>query len=247
VINIQEKHYLGAVLGRYKRDCYLDIINRWVPAKKSGVMLKTDLYEEAYGVDDLLPRIKQYKHKIGIDHSEIIQEKANFNAKGGFTCVLANLEKLPFKNESFEFILSTSTIDHCSNETMQGYLKEMNRVLNDSGSIVISVNNRHNFLLFLVNKLETVFRINNFRNEFYAASELENIFRECGFNTEESDFVFYTPPFSRHIINLSERVTGGRLNKVLLRLLLSFDSFVRERSGLKRLFSHWVVFKLSKS
>lgn len=247
MIAIKEKHYLGKVLRKYKRECYLRTINQWLPAKNHGLILKTDLYEEAYGEDALLPYIKWHGYKVGIDNSRFIQEKASASSKGKFVCVLADLKKLPFKDRSFNLILSTSTIDHCSESMMRDYLKEMLRVLDSSGNMIISVNNRHNFLFLFANKFETVLGTNKLRTEFYTISELENIFKECGFRKEETGFAFFIPPFSKHAINLAERLGGGRLHKSLLSLVLLFDSFVKERSVLKKWFSHWLIFKLSKA
>lgn len=242
----QEKHYFGKILGGYKRKCYLNIINEWVASKKFNRLLKTDLYEEAHGVDDILPYLKNCIHKTGIDNSRFIVNKAFENSKKEFDCVFADLKELPFENEVFDIVFSSSTLDHCNQEIMYEYLKEIHRVLNDKGIVIISINNKHNLALYFANKLEKLLKLSKLQTEFYTTGQLKEIFQKFDFNVRKVDYIFFILPFSKKIINLINNCGNNKLNHVLQYLIYVFERFVKKTFVFKKCLAHLIIFKLTK-
>ncbi|RLE61995.1 MAG: hypothetical protein DRJ47_11385 [Thermoprotei archaeon] len=57
--------------------------------------------------------------------------------KGGFTFVQADITRAPFKDNSFDWILAVSTIEHIEDDTT--CMKELCRMLADDGTLLVTV------------------------------------------------------------------------------------------------------------
>ena len=88
-------HYLGSKLRLYKRNSYKRIIRKWVMDVPKCV-LKTDLFEEAHGDDELLSLFKKSEIVIGVDYSREIFNIAKRKLNSNIKCLLS----LSFEVES---------------------------------------------------------------------------------------------------------------------------------------------------
>ena len=104
----------------------------------------------------------------GIDLSE---EAINYAKKryvnNGLGFVLGTAEKLPFKNKSFDVIVSFETIEHLKNPGK--FILEVKRVLKDNGTLIVSTPNKSVFSPHLQKPL-----INDHIQEFHL-QELLNL------------------------------------------------------------------------
>src|SRR5437773_10850913 len=95
----------------HKRRENLDLISAWAP-RRVRVVLKTDLFEEAFGGDALVDVLADtYPVVIGMDISKVVVEAAS----GRIPCaghVVSDACHLPFKTASFDLVVSISTLDH---------------------------------------------------------------------------------------------------------------------------------------
>jgi SAM-dependent methyltransferase len=137
-------------LAEHKRKTYLDLINRWSDIERSGVILKTDLFDEAFSGEPFLFDIARLNSNIiAMDISPEIVARARDNAlKHGLDInryLPADVRHLPLPSGCVDLIISDSTLDHFSREEeIVLALKELSRVLRSGGALIITLDNEQN-------------------------------------------------------------------------------------------------------
>jgi SAM-dependent methyltransferase len=149
-------HYLDPFLANLKKDAHLKLLARWGGVPRSGLTLKTDLFEEAAGVDAFFHRVAGDERAVGMDLSPAITHWAKEREPhAGY--LAGDARRLPFASNSFALIISPSTLDHFADpgDLYRG-LAEQARVLVPGGRLIITLDNRQNLsdpLLRLANRL----------------------------------------------------------------------------------------------
>src|SRR5689334_9512030 len=103
--------YLDPLVAAQKRKVHL----AWIrgAAKSPGTILKTDLFEEAYGEDRILDELAgEATVAIGIDWTPRTVRSATRRAAGAFQGLVCDVRRLPFPAGSMDLVVSTSTLDH---------------------------------------------------------------------------------------------------------------------------------------
>lgn len=95
-----------------------------------------------YVSEGMAPRVKL----IGVDIEKEAVEFCQKNRKGKF--LQADLESLPFKNNYFDLIIFTNTIEHLENP--HPILSELTRVLKPGGKLYVTTENCNNFFWLLL-------------------------------------------------------------------------------------------------
>jgi SAM-dependent methyltransferase len=136
----------------YKRREGLDLVSAWAPPGVRAV-LKTDLFEEGFGQDALLDSfVATYPVVIGMDVSGVVTAEARKRIQAaGY--VVSDACALPFKEGSFDLIVSISTLDHLPPPLLAGALAELNRTLRTNGCLVLTLDSGHNPLHVFSNHL----------------------------------------------------------------------------------------------
>ena len=116
------KSYANELLAEHKRKTYLRLISRWADVANSQLILKTDLFAEAFGPEQFLFDLAPINNNIvAIDVSREIVAQAKSQARrygvnpGKYLC--CDVKHLPFRSNSFDLIISDSTLDHFPCET----------------------------------------------------------------------------------------------------------------------------------
>jgi SAM-dependent methyltransferase len=127
----------------YKRREGLALVSAWAPRQVRSV-LKTDLFEEGFGQDALLDSfVATYPVVIGMDVSSVVTAEAHTRIpSAGY--VVSDTCALPFKEGSFDLIVSISTLDHLPPPLLAGALADLCRVLRTNGCLVLTLDSRHN-------------------------------------------------------------------------------------------------------
>ena len=123
--------YLDPLVALQKREVHLALIQRALcHARPPRLVLKTDLFEEAFGEDQLLGAFPFHATRLcGIDAALSTTSRAarRFSHLAGGLAT-ADLRALPFRDSSFDFILSTSSLDHFESDAeLDAALSELSR------------------------------------------------------------------------------------------------------------------------
>lgn len=177
---------------------FFTLTDRWCSNLEGKSVLLTDLSDEYAGKNLYISKIARKNNVTGIDISEAITTGArkNLEIEGiPLRCIVADAITLPFKPESFDLILSPSTIDHCPKRLLPRALKGFKRVLKKEGQIIISFHNGHCVSMH-VRKPNWCFPA-----EFYSMKELKDIFHKVGLRVESVTAINHVP-----FLNITEGI-----------------------------------------
>lgn len=142
---------------------------------------------------------KENHFTVGVDISHEIQ-KTNRNRFPDFPFLVSNALKLPFSDESFDFVFSWGVFEHFE-EGLSACLKECCRILKKSGMLLFSVP----FFSPRVALQKSVFSLEPQRGFFYQYRFLpEEIVRELeqnGFQTKSIRPICFEEGFNRFLSN----------------------------------------------
>jgi SAM-dependent methyltransferase len=189
-------HYLNRFLGELKFGAYLQLIQRWGGLPASGRVLKTDLFEEALGPDALLPALSgNGRVAIGMDVSVALTRRARAReGSGTLRCVAGDSRRLPFADDTFALIVSPSTLDHFSDEVDLGVsLRELARVLEPGGRLIITLDNRQNVFDPLLRLAHRVGWVPYYLGRSYRVTELREELSGAGLEVEATTAILHNP------------------------------------------------------
>lgn len=140
--------YLDRLAALQKRRTNLEVVGQALEglAQPPRIVLKTDLFEEANGVDQILSGLDLGQRlAIGFDLSTA-------TAKGGRRVLGANTplfvsdaRRLALASDSIDLIISTSTLDHMEGPAdLEQALRELYRVLRPGGRMALTLDNPWN-------------------------------------------------------------------------------------------------------
>ncbi len=174
------------------------LIDRWLPAGIARRILKTDLFDEAVS-EGICPWLSTRSEQIvGLDVSTaVILEAgrgcANLSPTG------ADVRSLPFKSNSFDAIVSLSTLDHFDSKREVGLaMRELNRVLAPGGTLILTLDNLANPVIALRNALP--YRVTHGAGlvpypvgRTFLPGDAAALVRESGFEIRERTAVMHAP------------------------------------------------------
>jgi len=111
--------------------------------------------------------------KIGIDVSVPMMKLAN---QRGVLCIIGRSENLPFLDNSFDFILITTSI--CFFKNPEKALKEANRVLKDTGRLILCFVDKNSFLGKKYKAKKSAFYKNS---HFFSMNDIEKMLTSANF------------------------------------------------------------------
>lgn len=107
-------------------------------------VLKTDVFEDAYGPDHLLPSLfPDARTRIGLDwaHSVVHHARARWPTEP-IAFLVGDVRRLPVRPGSIDVIYSNSTLDHFGSAAeFRSALKELADALVPGGRLIITVDN----------------------------------------------------------------------------------------------------------
>lgn len=218
--------YLDPVVAKQKGDLNLELIQRWSFGKKVETFLKTDVFEEANGGDELMSRLfPEAKRAIGMDVSWSTASGAAKRNGLAPACYLAtDVRQMAMRSESMDAVVSTSTLDHFnSKREISESLRELARVLRPGGYLIVTLDNPQNLLFPL---LRWISRRPGAPFPLGSTLSLEELKRElaaAGLAVEANDWLIHNPRLVSTVMFLGlRRLLGGKADWPIERLLWLF-------------------------
>jgi ubiquinone/menaquinone biosynthesis C-methylase UbiE len=162
---------------------YVDKINRVYRFLKNG---KGKFLDIGFGTGNLERKILSKDTALeiyGIDFSKKAVANAKKQFRGNF--YVARLQKLPFENSFFDFIVMLDVLEHIPKSEAKKVLDGINKVIKKNGSLVISVPLNEN--LKEMNREGTNF---NMHLRQYTPSIIEKELGLSGFRVIRKEFIF---------------------------------------------------------
>lgn len=143
-----ERDTLPSGWRQHSRDTHRALVQAWAGDLR-GRWCKTDLFEERSADRALIPLGDACW--VGVDVSSSVATQGRSRTRGA---AVADVRRLPFRDASFDGVLSTSTLDHFTDaRDIERSLREVHRVLRAGGTLVLTLDNPRNPLIRLRNAL----------------------------------------------------------------------------------------------
>jgi len=211
----------------------VDLVSRWLRNATFRRVLKTDLFDEVLGTG-LYPFLRQRAETfVGVDLSTVMARTAQ-EKHGTLPAVAGDVQRLPFADQSFDLIVSDSTLDHFERfEELEQALREIRRVLRSGGQLVMTLDNPYNPAIAVRNALpirllRRIGIVPYFVGATYGPRRLRRVLESTGFEIHELDAIAHAPrvlaiPAARVIFRHSSK----KLQERYSRALMAFESMAR--------------------
>jgi SAM-dependent methyltransferase len=235
---------------------YQELMNRWLDGSNRKFALKIDLYDEAVTTYNLIPVFGQKcECIIGIDVSFEVAMAAKRRMikewNGWHNAVVSDVRNLAFQSDSFDQILSNSTLDHFSHKKdIIVSLKELRRILKPEGVLIVTLDNPSNPVVFLRNLLpysllKLLRLIPFYMGVTVSKSELIRILESNGFRVHDSGAIVHSPRILAIWMGyILDRIGSERINVYFHRLLRIFEHL--DKSPTRYLTAYFVAVKAIK-
>lgn len=186
--------YLDPLAAAQKREAHLNLIRKWWAATGQEYVLKTDLFEEAFGADRILPDLAPgAKFLCGIDTALSTALAASLRAPGA-GIVACDSRRMCFTPAAFDVVVSTSTLDHFENqEDFFRALKEIHGLLRPGGLLILTLDNPSNPLYWPLRLLSRT-RMAPFPLGYTPSLQgLKGALAASGFEVERTEWLLHNP------------------------------------------------------
>jgi ubiquinone/menaquinone biosynthesis C-methylase UbiE len=215
--------YLDPLAARQKREVHLELVRRWTDGLVARRVLKTDLFEEAFGEDrvlfDLLPEAGD---TVGIDVAASTAAAARDRCPGGAFSFLANdVRTLAFRSDSFDLVFSNSTLDHFETRAeLRASLRELVRVVRPNGLLIVTLDNPWNPLYPPLRWAMRLRQAPFVLGRTASRRQLEAWLRELGMAPVDHDWLIHNPRLLSTVLFLGLRKVLGRAADWPIRALI---------------------------
>ena len=246
----QERHY-DELWRRCSDEIHYLWLDRVADNPRGALVLKTDLFDEAFG-DGLANWFEQRGNRvIGCDLA-FSTARGAFHRRKCKSSVVCDVRHLPFGGGTFDCVLSDSTLDHFEDEgQIQRSLKELSRVLRPRGTLLLTMDNPRHPLVALRNLYPAIWRrlgiVPYSVGATCSAPRLRQLLEAAGFEVIDMGAILHAPRvLVVAVCGWLERRRGVRRPSAwLLRWLNRFEMLGRLPS--RQLTGHFVAAVARKS
>lgn len=189
-------------------------------------MLKTDLFEEAFGEDQFLPGLfPDARLTCGIDEafSTVRSAASRYPSIAGGLAVM-DIRQPACRPASFDLVISTSTLDHFARrEEFLQALSAVTDLIRPGGLLILTLDNPLNPLFHPLRWLSHIGYAPFPLGYTPTIATLRRDVRTCGFSVQDQDWLLHNPRglSTALFIGLS-KLLGSRADRVIAALLAVF-------------------------
>jgi len=209
------------------------LVSKWLGSTRVSSVLKTDLFDEAFG-SGLYERLSVRSSLFtGIDISHnVVRAARSFHES--LTSLCADARSLPFADGSFDVVISNSSLDHFRTpDQILMSLREVYRVLKAPGRLLITLDNPVNPVIALRQLLPFPWLHRAGVVPYYVGAtfgpwKLRRALESVGFKVANLDAILHCPrAVAVFFARVVERKAGLRGKRGFLRALMSFEHLSR--------------------
>ncbi len=227
------------------------LVERWLPDRELDRILKTDLFDEAV-TGGLYPVLSRHaKCVAALDVSRTVIEAAGAKYPKLRTYE-ADVRALPFESDSFDAIVSNSTLDHFGDRSdITRALIELYRVLKPGGTLIFTLDNATNPIVavrnFLPYKLTHAARLVPYPvGKTLSSSDARKAVASAGFEVRECTTVMHAPRvIAIPLMNTIEKIGSVSARARLLDLAMAFEKLAKLPT--RNVTGHFVAIRAIKS
>lgn len=229
----QEEH--PQALWRVHSDAvYSALFAQWLPDHTVERLLKTDLFDETYG-QGLYPLLASRAEVVMGTDLATLTVRAARSRHSDLIGMEADVRRLPFADDTFDVIVSNSTLDHFESlDQLLVGLAELYRVLASGGQLLLSLDNLANPAIAVRNALPSrlMERLRTVVPYYVGATcgpgRLQRVLREVGFEVVEVTALMHHPSIlAVAMARLLQRRASPATRRRFLRLLMSLEHLSR--------------------
>ena len=210
-----------------------ELISKWLAGAAMRAVLKTDLFDEAFG-DGLLPPLLDHSREVvGIDVAGGVIAAARAR-EGRLHGVRSDVRRLPFASSAFDAVISISTLDHfVERADIDVSIVECARVLKPRGRLIITLDNPLNPVVGVRNllpfrPLRAIGLVPYFVGATYGPRGLRRALDRAGFCVLDTAATMHAPRvFAIPVASAVERRGGARARRALAKSLFRFEKLAR--------------------
>ena len=230
--------YLDRLVALQKRDQHQNLIRRWTRGVLPRSILKTDVFEEAHGSDQVLfDLFDEPIFTVGMDVAFATAARARRRcSSAGIHFLAADVRRLPLGDGAIDLVISPSTLDHFDTaEEFETSLRELARVIAPGGALIITLDNAYNPTYYPLRWVSRL-RSSPFPLGYTPTlGGLEALLAHLGLEVTRREYLIHNPRlFSSAIFVALRRLLGSWADRPIAGLLWLF-------ALLDRLPSRWIT------
>ncbi len=221
--------YLDPLVAAQKREVHQRLVRRWLNGAAPRSVLKTDVFEEAFGRDQILfDLFPEAGLVVGIDIDPAHVAAAHRHAPPrSLSFLVTDVRRTALRPSCFDLIVSNSTLDHFKTPAeLRASLAELARLLRPGGTLVVTLDNPRNPLYRILRWLSRR-RFAPFSLGCTASRRELNAWLEAsGLNVTANDWLIHNPRLLSTALFLALRRALGRSADPPIRALLGLFSLL---------------------